>query len=173
MGSSQHSPIEHDEKGSARDANHFSNFKKQINSGSIGICRQYGFNSRQHRQHKYNNQSGNDRQARLRWEGGLKATGGALVPEKSFVYPIDFKFDNSGKVWYKSVEEINAHFEVPNKDDKVILLRELEPSSASETLRVFLAPDGSNNAAKAALLEKSKFWSELIHKGHLMATDVI
>ena len=112
-------------------------------------------------------------QAILRWEGGLKATGGALVPEKSFVYPIDFKFDNAGKALYKSVEEINAHFEVPDKDDEIIPLQQLEPSCASETLGVFLAPDGNNNAAKAALLKKSKFWSELIHKGHLTATDVI
>jgi hypothetical protein len=36
-----------------------------------------------------------------RWEGGLKATGGAIVPEKSWVYPIDFKFDNEGKWEYK------------------------------------------------------------------------
>ena len=28
-----------------------------------------------------------------RWEGGLKTTGGAIVPSKSWVYPIDFKFD--------------------------------------------------------------------------------
>ena len=31
-----------------------------------------------------------------RWEGGLKASGGALVPSKSWVYPISFKFDNKG-----------------------------------------------------------------------------
>ena len=112
-------------------------------------------------------------QALSRWEGGLKATGGALVPEKSFVYPIDFKFDNLGKAHYKSVEEINAYFAVPDKDDQIITLRQLEPSTASETLGVYLAPDGNNNAAKEALLEKGRLWSELVHKGHLTATDVM
>ena len=32
-----------------------------------------------------------------RWEGGLCTTGGAIVLEKSWVYPIDFKFDRNGK----------------------------------------------------------------------------
>jgi hypothetical protein len=51
-----------------------------------------------------------------RWEGGLKATGGAIVPEKSWVYPIDFNFDNEGKWEYKNKEEIGAQFSV--KDHK-------------------------------------------------------
>ena len=112
-------------------------------------------------------------QAISRWEGGLKATGGALVPEKSFVYPIDFKFNTAGKVSYKSVTEIDAHFEVPNAEGQMIELRQFEPSRASETLGVFLAPDGNNLAAKEALLGKAKLWSELVKKGHLTATDVM
>ena len=112
-------------------------------------------------------------QAILRWEGGLKATGGALVPEKSFVYPIDFKFNTAGNVSYKSVEEINVQFEVPNAAGQMTTLRQLEPSKASETLGVFLAPDGNDKAAKEALLGKAKMWSELVHKGHLNAKDVI
>ena len=112
-------------------------------------------------------------EAILRWEGGLKATGGAIVPEKSFVYPIDFKFNTAGKVSYKTVQEINAHFEVPNAEDHIIDLRQYEPSKASETLGVFLAPDGNNEAAKASLLEKATLWSELVHKGHLTADDVM
>ena len=27
------------------------------------------------------------------WEGGLKTTSGAIVPEKSWIYPLDFVFD--------------------------------------------------------------------------------
>ena len=112
-------------------------------------------------------------QAISRWEGGLKATGGALVPEKSFVYPIDFKFNTAGKASYKSVMEIDAHFEAPNAEGQMTELRQFEPSKASETLGVFLAPDGNNAAAKEALLGKAKLWSELVKKGHLTATDVM
>jgi hypothetical protein len=112
-------------------------------------------------------------QAITRWEGGLKTTGGALVPEKSYVYPIDFKFDSAGKAHYKTIQEINAHFEVPNAEGDILELRQLEADEASETLGVYLAPDGNNLAAKEALLQKSKLWSELIHKGHLTASDVM
>ena len=36
-----------------------------------------------------------------RWEGGLKATGGAIVPRKSWVYALDFKFDSIFPSRYK------------------------------------------------------------------------
>ena len=38
------------------------------------------------------------------WEGGLRTIGGAIVPEKSWVYPVDFKFDGSGRWTYKTIE---------------------------------------------------------------------
>ena len=47
-----------------------------------------------------------------RWEGGLKATGGAIVSEKSWVYPISFKFDRAGKWEYMNQLEIEFEFEV-------------------------------------------------------------
>lgn len=46
------------------------------------------------------------------WEGGLSASGGAIVPEKSWVYPINFSFDNKGQWHYQSAEEIGAEFTV-------------------------------------------------------------
>ena len=51
-----------------------------------------------------------------RWEAGLKTSGGAIVPSKSWVYPIDFKFDNKGMYQYKSLNEINQTFSVLDKD---------------------------------------------------------
>jgi hypothetical protein len=38
------------------------------------------------------------------WEGGLKATGGAIVPEKTLIFVIDFK-SSGGKWCYKSIAE--------------------------------------------------------------------
>jgi hypothetical protein len=38
------------------------------------------------------------------WEGGLKATCGAIVPEETFWYLIDFKW-NSGSWYYKSIDD--------------------------------------------------------------------
>ena len=31
-----------------------------------------------------------------KWEVGLKSTGGSIRPDKSFLYPISFKFDDEG-----------------------------------------------------------------------------
>jgi hypothetical protein len=111
-------------------------------------------------------------QAILRWEGGLKATGGALVPSKSFVYPIDFVFDNQGKTSYKTVEEIGVRFEAPNAEGTMTELDQLESSEARETLGVYLSPDGNNTKAVAQLRKKGKDWSELVSTGHLTAKDV-
>jgi hypothetical protein len=41
------------------------------------------------------------------WKGGLRATGGALVPEKSYWYGIDFSWDPVNYTWqYKTIEEL-------------------------------------------------------------------
>jgi len=45
------------------------------------------------------------------WEGGIRATGGALVPEKSFWYLVDFKWQ-AGKWSYKTNEECPAELSV-------------------------------------------------------------
>jgi hypothetical protein len=124
-----------------------------------------------------NNISANDvmeemQQSLLRWEGGLKATGGALVPEKSFVYPIDFTFNNSGIASYKNIQEIAAHFEAPNAEGIMTELEQLDPSEARETLGVYLAPDGNNREAATQLKVKAKHWSDLVLTGHLSAKDV-
>jgi hypothetical protein len=111
-------------------------------------------------------------QAIMRWEGGLKCTGGALVPEKSFVYPIDFTFSTSGQASYKTVEDIGSHFEAPNSQGILTELPQLEPSDARETLGVYLAPDGNNNTAVEHLREKAVEWSNLVLTGHLTANDV-
>jgi hypothetical protein len=114
----------------------------------------------------------NMQEAILRWEGGLKATGGAIVPEKSFVYPIDFKFNTAGKATYKTVEEIGAHFEVPDAQGNTVTLRQLEASDAEKTLGVILAPDGNNKQAVEALRKSAEEWSALVKTGHLQAKDV-
>ena len=45
------------------------------------------------------------------WKGGLMTTVGATVPDKSWVYPINFSFNTAGKWTYKTVEEIDVRLE--------------------------------------------------------------
>ena len=89
------------------------------------------------------------------WEGGLKHTGGAIVPHKSFVYPIAFAFDNQGKWSYLSKDEIDYNFTVKDLDDTIQNLTTLSPSEGKCTLGVVLAPDGSHTEAVTSLRKKS------------------
>ena len=62
-------------------------------------------------------------QAMNRWAGGLKATGGAIdTGEKTWVYPISFKFDESGKWSYKTTEEIDATFRLCDHNDNLRII---------------------------------------------------
>jgi hypothetical protein len=105
------------------------------------------------------------------WEGGLKATGGAIVPQKSFVYPIAFEFNDAGDWQYKKVEDIDYDFTVPDHNDNIQNLAQLEVSTSKCTLGVFLAPDGNNNEAIKQMRKKSEEWSTYIKTGHLNKQD--
>jgi hypothetical protein len=50
-----------------------------------------------------------------RWEGGLKATGGAIVPEKSWAYPISFNWKPSGQWYYESIDDIDMDLSVKDE----------------------------------------------------------
>ena len=103
-----------------------------------------------------------------RWEGGLKATGGAILPNKSWVYPIDFNFDNDGKAEYKTPEEIGHQFSVLDKDESRINLLTCTAGEGKETLGVVLAPNGNNEDAFKTLKKKAQTWRDHVRAGHLL-----
>ena len=106
-----------------------------------------------------------------RWEGGLKVTGGAIVPNKSFVYPIGFNFDSQGKWSYKSHEEFDQQFVVQDENGDIQTLATVHPSEGRCTLGVVLAPDGNNNDAVAYLKQKSETWAAYVQAGHINKAD--
>ena len=67
-----------------------------------------------------------------RWEGGIQMSGGAIVPGKSWIYPISFKFDDPRNLTQK------------------------ESQDGQETLGVILAPDGNNLKMIDKLRSKSE-----------------
>lgn len=71
-----------------------------------------------------------------RWEGGLKATGGTIVQEKSFVYPIVFGFDEQGKWSYQSKDYIDYEFTVHDQHDVRQTLTQLDPNNGQYILGV-------------------------------------
>ena len=102
-----------------------------------------------------------------RWEGGLKGTGGAINPDDTWVYPINFIFNDKGEWEYETVESIGAEFSVLDHNNTRTQLDQHEASTGKSTLGVFLAPDGNNTAALEHLMKKAKHWSDLIRAGHL------
>ena len=105
------------------------------------------------------------------WEGGMKITGGAIVPQKSFVYPIAFEFDSMGQWKYCSKEDIDFNFTVKDHRDNPCPLTTLSPSEGRCTLGVVLAPDGGNTDAIKYLRKKAETWAAYIKTGHISRSD--
>ena len=105
------------------------------------------------------------------WEGGLKATGGALVPEKSYWYLIDFIW--TGEKWrYATKIDIPGDISINNVDDSGRdTLRRFEANIAKETLGVFLAMDGNNKEETHHLRKKAVAFADCIRTGFLTRED--
>jgi hypothetical protein len=99
------------------------------------------------------------------WEGGLRASGGALVPDKSYWFLIHFIFENNR--WrYARIEETPGNITIRNipGTDRVELER-LKVQEARETLGVFIAMDGNQTAQTQALWEKATKWADQVRTG--------
>ncbi len=110
-------------------------------------------------------------QAIHRWEGGLKATGGAIRPDKSWIYPIGFTFDSAGKWRYIQNTKDDYNFMVRDENETLQPLPIKEVHEGKETLGVYLAPDGNNEEMINYLKGKTEKWKELIRSGHLSRKD--
>jgi hypothetical protein len=79
-----------------------------------------------------------------RWEGGLRATGGAIVPKKSYWYLIDWIWEK--QTWrYATIADIPGDLTIKDTcGTKQVILQQYDPEIAKETLEVFLAMDGNN-----------------------------
>jgi hypothetical protein len=107
-----------------------------------------------------------------RWEGGIRASGGALVPKKSHWYMIDFIW--TGEKWrYKTIEEIPAELSVVDTDGKSrVKLTRHEVTHAEETLGVKLSMDGNNADEKRMLRKKAEEFADQMRTGSLDKNDV-
>jgi hypothetical protein len=98
------------------------------------------------------------------WEGGLKASGGAIVPEKTFWYLVSFKW--VGRNWmYQSIDDAPGSLYVNDIHGNRKLLRRLEPTQAEVTLGVALAPDGSMTQQTANMKSASIKWADAMRTG--------
>jgi hypothetical protein len=99
------------------------------------------------------------------WEGGLRASGGALVPSKSYWFLIHFIFENN-KWRYANVAETPGSItirDIPGHGREA--LERLEVDEARETLGVFIAMDGNQQAQTKELWRKANTWADQVRAG--------
>jgi hypothetical protein len=102
--------------------------------------------------------------------GTLRATGGALVPKKSYWYAIDFLWD--GNAWkYRNKEEMPGDILISGVDGKKEILKMHEPLVGQETLGVIQAMDGNNKAEITHLCNKAKDFPKTMRTGFLSKSD--
>jgi hypothetical protein len=100
------------------------------------------------------------------WEGLLKATGGALVPDKSYWYLIDFKWKN-GAWKYTTMEETEFELTMKDKDELCHALSRLPVHEACRSLGYCAAPDGNRRAQVEYMRSVAVDWSDKLRAGHL------
>jgi hypothetical protein len=98
------------------------------------------------------------------WEGGLRATGGALRVDKSCWYLIDFEWRNNS--WhYVSKTDLPGDILVRDADGQTKILPRLDPHEANETLGIHIAMDGNQRAEVESLRTKTAMFAEKITDG--------
>jgi hypothetical protein len=103
------------------------------------------------------------------WEGGIRATGGAIVPEKLIGTSSILSGSKEIGDTRRRATEIKAPAQlcVRDCDGNVAALKRLSVSDARRTLGVKLAPDGNDQAQFHKLLDAANIWKEQIRAGHL------
>ncbi len=105
------------------------------------------------------------------WEGGLHATGGALVPEKSHWYLVDFRW--TGSNWkYLSVQDNPISIWVTDIHGNRKELKRLEIYEATTTLGVDITADGNNESQFKKMKEASIKWADQVRTGRLKRSEV-
>ena len=101
------------------------------------------------------------------WSEGLRTTGGALVPQKCWIHPIEFGFSPKGHPTYKSTQSLQLQFTVQDSSQVAHPLTQIEPNIAKETLGVFLAPDGNETEQINYFKRKISTWVTKVRTRHI------
>jgi hypothetical protein len=106
------------------------------------------------------------------WAGGLRASGGALVPAKSYLYGIDYKWNKKKLNWeYKSITELPGSLILRDHLHQPITLRIMEVHQANETLGLWIAADGNQIAQMQVLWLLIERWIDKICTKQLTKTE--
>jgi hypothetical protein len=106
------------------------------------------------------------------WEGLIRATGGALVPSKSFWYLVDFQWDGTDWIYWDTAD-MPASISVRNTAGTAY--EELtckNPNESEVTLGVGLAVDGNAKGQVAKLKDAVKDFVAKLNSGPMDRNDV-
>lgn len=107
------------------------------------------------------------------WEGGLRATGGALSSKKSFWYLVDFTWDHRLQTWRtKRIHENPGRLTIWGGSTDRVELTRYELDHAEETLGLWIAPNGNQQQQKDVLHKKIARWGDKIRTKQLGPSDV-
>jgi len=100
----------------------------------------------------------------------LNATSGAIVPEKTFWFLIDFAW-SAGQWRYKSLAECPGELRANDINGNRSNLKRYEVWEAQETLGVFLAPDGNHKAQIKKMFQAANNWADAKRSGLISRSD--
>jgi exonuclease III len=106
------------------------------------------------------------------WNGLLRTCGGALSPQKSYWWMLDYKW-LGGKWTYKSPSDLPGELHLHDPDTQQIepIIR-LPVTTAKKALGIFKSPDGNMSAQIKFLRSKAIKWSRTVRSTKLFRTDV-
>jgi hypothetical protein len=98
------------------------------------------------------------------WHGGLRASGGALKPEKCSWCLVSFGW-HQGKWFYTSTASQPGTLSIPVPNGDPVIITRHEPSEAIKVVGVMQALDGNMDAQLNFLRDKANKWGEQIWEG--------
>ena len=104
------------------------------------------------------------------WEGGIRASGGALVPSKSYWFLMSFYWKDN-RWHYRKMMSLPGKLTIRDSDGKACALERLDVHEARETLGTWIAMDGTQDAQYEALENKILSWGNKIRGQALSRTE--
>ena len=105
------------------------------------------------------------------WQGGLLATGGTLVPAKSYWTLIDFKCSTEGNWTYRKQESMPGNLYISTPDEGTVELTRVGTKVGNKALGVKNRHDGTETDNIKWFKSKATAWGEKIRQGYLNSTD--
>jgi hypothetical protein len=104
------------------------------------------------------------------WEGGLKATWGVIVPERTFWHLIDFTL-TPGTWRYKSIQECPGSLYINDIHGERKEIRHFEVPHAETTLGLDLAQDGNTFQQVHKMKVMAIKWADGMHTGKISPSE--